>query len=74
MKRAIRSFVKSNAEALPVLLGLEIALWQASIVPRACARERLFSGNAGLLLFMSSAAIFVLGFVMASIAADRRKR
>ena len=74
MKRAIRSFVKSNAEALPVLLGLGIGLWQASIVPRACAGERLFSGNAGLLIFMSSAAIFVLGFVMASIAADRRKR
>ena len=74
MKRAIRSFVKSNAEALPVLLGLGIALWQASIVARACAGERLFSGNAGLLIFMSSAAIFVLGFVIASIAADRRKR
>jgi len=57
LKRAIRSFVKSNAEALPVLLGLGIGLWQASIVPRACAGERLFSGNAGLLIFMSSASI-----------------
>lgn len=63
----MKAFLRSLVVPAPVFVGIGVILWQVSFVRRACAGESFYANEWAFFLFITSGAMWVLGFLARGI-------
>lgn len=63
----MKPFLKNLIVPAPVFVGFGIIFWQVSFVRRACAGESFYVNEWAFFLFITSGALWILGFLARGI-------